>query len=88
MAQRSRRSKAKRGGDRPGSGRPPLFEGKRVRLDITITEDARAVVDGRRAALTAKYGEKLATDSSAVEHLIRYGGDADADVPMDDDEEM
>lgn len=61
------------GGKRAGAGRPTLFTGPRVQLGITVTERAKRLIDSTRARLAKTHGH-AATDSAAVEYLIRRAG--------------
>ncbi len=61
-----------RGGKRERAGRPTLFEGTRVKLAVTVTEEAMALVKQERARLEPEHGTS-ATDGAATESLIRKG---------------
>lgn len=58
------------GGRRPGAGRPSLFSGRKVKLAVRITDQARSLIRDTRQTLTATHGAP-ATDGAVVEYLIR-----------------
>lgn len=61
-----------RGGRRKGAGRPTVFDGKRVKLHVKVTDAAFALVEAERQRLEPDYGHG-ATVASAVESLLWKG---------------
>ncbi len=72
LAAMARKKPSGRGGRRARAGRPTLFEGKRLKLAVTVTEEAYALVKEERARLEPEHGTS-ATDGAATESLIRKG---------------
>ena len=74
MAKKKQAKKPQWGGRRPGSGRPALalFAGAREKVTLVLTRQLRRRIETVRRQLEAEHGAK-ATESAAVEHLVRKG---------------
>ncbi len=85
-ASTTRTRKAKRrgpGGKQPGAGRPGLFVGTRVKVGVKLTTAAVALIAETREHLRLAHGP-LATDSAAVEYLVRKAAGAPMELrPVD-----
>jgi hypothetical protein len=73
-ARRQRAAHVGPGGPQPGAGRKALFPGERVKVGIKLTTEAKALVHAEQAQLVDDgHAPHLATESAAVESLIRKG---------------